>query len=199
MATNNQTKIITLNQLIEIVKTEIDSKKTPSLINFTNETPVKMLKTGNPYASSILTKENTKTYLPVTDYEARVNNNMKKEGVDGKHELGDLSGKKHIGKCLLTDTKTETKFYIMVEQFDAIPSSKTIYRLDGEVIDKSIVEQWLPKKSASYGSQDQKKKVQVITPGLHNIKRITINKVNYEIMNETNETAPLSISKVAQK
>jgi len=199
MATKTQTKIITLNQLVEIVKTEIDSKKTPSLINLTNETPIKMRKTNNPYASSILTKENTKTYLPVLDYEARVNNNMKKEGVEGQHELGVLSGKKHIGKCLLTDTKTETKFYIMVEQFDAIPSSKTIYRLDGKVIDKSVVEQWLPKKSASYGSQGQENKVQVITPSLQYVKRITINKVNYEIMNETNETAPLNISKVAQK
>lgn len=199
MATKTQTKIITLNQLVEIVKTEIDSKKTPSLINFTNETPVKMLKTGNPYASSILTKENTKTYLPIFDYEARVNKNMKKEGVEGQHELGVLSGKKHIGNCLLTDTKTETKFYIMVEQFDAIASSKTIYRLDGKVIDKSVVEQWLPKKSASYGSQGQENKVQVITPSLQYVKRITINKVNYEIMNETNETAPLNISKVAQK
>ena len=202
MATNNQPLyLISYDKLVELIKTEIDAKQTPTLINLTTQVEAKMVKTSkvdgsiNPYWAEGITKESTKTLLPVFNYTARVEKNMSKEGVEGNHELGVLSGKKHIGKCLLTNLD-ETKHYIMLEQFESKPSA-SIYRHNGIEIPKSAVEKWITKPSNAYGSQGQERKVQVITPTLSNIKRITLGGNRYEIM--PRELAPTISSKVAQK
>ena len=202
MATNNQPLyLISYEKLVDLIKTEIEAKQTPTLINLTTEVEAKMVKTSkvdgsiNPYWAEGITKESTKTLLPVFNYTARVEKNMSKEGVEGNHELGVLSGKKHIGKCLLSNLD-ETKHYIMVEQFESKPSA-SIYRHNGVEIPKSAVEKWITKPSNAYGSQGQERKVQVITPTLSNIKRITISGTRYEIL--PRETAPTISSKVAQK
>jgi len=202
MATNNRpTYLISYERLVDLIKTEIEAKQTPTLINLTTEVEAKMVKTSkidgsiNPFWAEGITKESTKILLPVFNYMARVEKNMSKEGVEGNHELGVLSGKKHIGKCLLANLD-ETKHYIMVEQFESKPSAP-IYRHNGAEISKSAVEKWITKPSNAYGSQGQERKVQVITPTLSNIKRITINGNRYEIL--PRETAPTISSKVAQK
>ena len=202
MATNNQPLyLISYERLVDLIKTEIEAKQTPTLINLTTQVEAKMVKTSkvdgsiNPFWAEGITKESTKTLLPVFNYTARVEKNMSKEGVEGNHELGVLSGKKHIGKCLLSNLD-ETKHYIMVEQFESKPSA-SIYRHNGVEIPKSAVEKWITKPSNAYGSQGQERKVQVITPTLSNIKRITISGTRYEIM--PRETAPTISSKVAQK
>jgi len=203
MATNNQPLyLISYERLVDLIKTEIEAKQTPTLINLTTQVEAKMVKTSkvdgsiNPYWAEGITKESTKTLLPVFNYTARVEKNMSKEGVEGNHELGVLSGKKHIGKCLLSNLD-ETKHYIMVEQFSEVAPSETIYRHNGVEIPKSAVEKWITKPSNAYGSQGQERKVQVITPTLSNIKRITLGGNRYEIM--PRETAPIITSKVAQK
>ena len=202
MATNNQPLyLISYEKLVDLIKTEIDAKQTPTLINLTTQVEAKMVKTSkvdgsiNPYWAEGITKESTKTLLPVFNYTARVEKNMSKEGVEGNHELGVLSGKKHIGKCLLTNLD-ETKHYIMLEQFESKPSA-SIYRHNGIEIPKSAVEKWITTSSNAYGSQGQERKVQVITPTLSNIKRITLGGNRYEVM--PRETAPTISSKVAQK
>ena len=202
MATNNQPLyLISYEKLVELIKTEIDAKQTPTLINLTTQVEAKMVKTSkvdgsiNPYWAEGITKESTKTLLPVFNYTARVEKNMSKEGVEGNHELGVLSGKKHIGKCLLTNLD-ETKHYIMLEQFESKPSV-SIYRHNGIEVPKSAVEKWVTKPTNAYGSQGQERKVQVITPTLSNIKRITLGGNRYEVM--PRETAPTISSKVAQK
>ena len=202
MATNNQPLyLISYEKLVDLIKTEIDAKQTPTLINLTTQVEAKMVKTSkvdgsiNPYWAEGITKESTKTLLPVFNYTARVEKNMSKEGVEGNHELGVLSGKKHIGKCLLTNLD-ETKHYIMLEQFESKPSV-SIYRHNGIEVPKSAVEKWVTKPTNAYGSQGQERKVQVITPTLSNIKRITLGGNRYEVM--PRETAPTISSKVAQK
>ena len=202
MATNNQPLyLISYEKLVELIKTEIDAKQTPTLINLTTQVEAKMVKTSkvdgsiNPYWAEGITKESTKTLLPVFNYTARVEKNMSKEGVEGNHELGVLSGKKHIGKCLLTNLD-ETKHYIMLEQFESKPSV-SIYRHNGIEVPKSAVEKWVTKPTNAYGSQGQERKVQVITPTLSNIKRITLGGNRYEVL--PRETAPTISSKVAQK
>ena len=195
-----QTYLISYEKLVDLIKTEIDAKATPSFLNLTTETEVKMVKTSkvdntiNPFWKQSVTKESTKNVLPVLDYVKRVENNMRKEGIEGNHELGVLSGKKHIGKCLLSNLD-ETKHYIMVEYFET--PSVSIYRHNGIEIPKSAVEKWITKPSNAYGSQGQERKTQVITPTLSNIKRITISGTRYEIM--PRELAPTISSKVAQK
>lgn len=202
MATNNQPLyLISYEKLVDLIKTEIEAKATPSFFSLTTETEVKMLKTSkvdgsiNPFWAEGITKESTKNVLPVFDYVARVEKNMAKEGLDGNHKLGVLSGKKHIGKCLLTSLD-ETKHYMMVEYFTN-QATESIYRHNGIEIPKSAVEKWITKPSNAYGSQGQEQKVQVITPTLSNIKRITLAGTRYEIV--PRETAPTITSKVAQK
>ena len=194
------TYLISYEKLVDLIKTEIDAKATtPSFVNLTTETELKMIKTSkdgsiNPFWKQSVTKETTRNYLPVLDYVKRVEKNMSKEGLEGNHELGVLSGKKHIGKCLLANLD-ETKHYIMVEYFTN-QATESIYRHNGIEIPKSAVEKWITKPSNAYGSQGQERKVQVITPTLSNIKRITLGGNRYEIM--PRELAPTISSKVAQ-
>ena len=195
------TYLISYEKLVDLIKTEIDAKATPTLMNLTTETEVKMLRTSkvdgsiNPFWKQSVTKETTRNYLPVLDYVKRVEKNMSKEGLEGNHELGVLSGKKHIGKCLLTSLD-ETKHYVMVEYFTN-QAIESIYRHNGIEIPKSAVEKWISTSTNAYGSQGQERKVQVITPTLSNIKRITLGGNRYEIM--PRELAPTITSKVAQK
>ena len=204
MATTS-THYITQADLLSVLRNEVDSKENPPLISLTTETIVKgMVKTSkdedcaiNPFWANKneLTKEVQKTYLPIFDYKARVEKNMAKENLEAHHELGVLSGKKHIGKCLLASLD-DTKQYIMVEYFSEVSGTKPIYRYQGEVIEKSAFEKWASNQK-SYGSQGQERKVQVLTPNLENIKRLSVNGKVYEIL--SNETVPTITTKVAQK
>jgi hypothetical protein len=177
---------ITIDELKTIIINEIETKSLVPFINITSETPftnwLKKSKTDgsiNPFWKEV-TKETTKTYLPIVNYKNRVTKNMNKEGIEGEHELGNLKGKRHISKCLLTDTETGTKFYIMVEQFDEVKPIETIYRHNGNEIDKMLFDKWRTQYN-NYTSQEQDRKVQVLTPLLSNIKRIKINGQGYLI------------------
>jgi hypothetical protein len=177
---------VSINELVQVVINEIETKVVPPFINLTMETPftnwVKKCKEDgsiNPYWKEV-TKETTKTYLPMFNYKKRVDGNMGKEGIEGEHELGVLKGKKHISKCLLTDTETETKLYIMVEQFKEVKPSETIYRHNGNQLDKGMFDKWITYYD-NYTSQEQERKVEVLTPLLTNLKRVTINGQGYKI------------------
>jgi len=182
----NQSVSVSVSELVQIVINEVESKVTPPFINITMETPftnwVKKSKidgTINPYWKEV-TKETQKTYLPVFNYKGRNDGNRTKEGIEGEHQLGELKGKKHVSKCILTDIETESILYIMVEQFDEVKPTKTIYRHNGNEIEKSMFEKWITFYE-NYTSQEQVRKVQVLTPMLKNIKSITINGQKYTL------------------
>ncbi len=177
---------VTEQEFIQIIIDEVETKTLVPLINLTMETPftnwVKKSKTDgeiNPYWKQV-TKETKKTYLPVVNYKGRNDGNRGKEGIEGEHELGELKGKKHISKCILTDTETETIHYIMVEQFDEVKPTNTTYRHNGNEIDKVLFEKWITFYD-NYTSQEQERKVQVLTPKISNIKKGTINGQVYRI------------------
>ena len=177
---------VSIKELVQVVINEIETKLVPPFVNLTMETPftnwVKKCKTDgtiNPYWKEV-TKETTKTYLPVFNYKKRNDGNMEKEGIEGEHELGVLKGKKHISKCILTDIETESILYIMVEQFPEIKPSETIYRHNGNQLDKSMFDKWITYYD-NYSNQEQQQKVEVLTPKLSNLKRITINGKGYKI------------------
>ena len=178
---------VSIQDLIQVVINEIESKVTPPFVSITMETPftnwVKKCKEDgsiNPYWKE-MTKETTKTYLPIVNYKKRNTTNMGKEGIEGEHELGTLKGKKHISKCILTDIETESIFYIMVEQFPEVKPSETIYRHNGNELDKSMFEKWITFYD-NYSNQVQERKVEVLTPKLSNIKRMTINGKGYRVI-----------------
>jgi hypothetical protein len=177
---------VSIVELKDIIIEEVETKTLVPFINLTYDSPftnwVKKSKEDgsiNPYWKEV-TKETKKTYLPVVNYKKRVDGNGSKEGIEGEHQLGELKGKKHISKCLLTDTETETKLYIMVEQFKEIKPSKTIYRHNGNEIDKVLFEKWITYYD-NYTSQEQNRKVEVLTLLLDRVERITINGQGYKI------------------
>lgn len=181
---------VTIPQIINIIINEVENPNNDKVpfVNITMERPftnwVKKCKEDgsiNPLWKQDVTKETTKTYLPVVNYKKRNDTNRDKEGIVGEHQLGELIGKKHVSKCILTDIETESKFYIMVEQFSEIKPIETIYRHNGNEIDKSIFEKWITYYD-NYTSQQQDRKVQVLTPLLSNIKGMTINGKKYRII-----------------
>jgi hypothetical protein len=179
---------VTINELIDIIVSEVETKSLVPFMNITTETPftswLKKSKTDgtiNPYWKEV-TKEVTKTYLPVVNYKNRVTKNMNKEGIEGEHDLKNLKGKRHVSKCILTniDQSEGEKFYIMVEQFNEVKPSKTTYRHNGNEIDKLLFDKWINYYD-NYTNQEQDRKVQVLTPLLSNIKRIKFNGQGYQI------------------
>jgi len=150
-----------------------------TFVHLVTETPVKMRKTNNPYFDKII-KRSSCNYLMGNEYEKRVNNNSIKEGIEETFEVGELKGKKHISKCVLVDTKTESTHYLMVERFDEI-NPKVEYLMDGNPIQKELFESYMNKVYENK-SQPQEKKVMVITPKIENIKQISIGKEQYQVV-----------------
>lgn len=166
---------ITKNELIEILN-QIDKS---TFINLTTLTDVRMNKTNNPYFGRVKKLSNC-NYLIGNDYEKRVKNNEKKEGLEGDFVAEEMKGKRHISKCVCIDTKTEQTHYLMVERFDEIKPTVS-YICEGNPIEKQLFEGYMTKVYESQ-KQEQEKKVMVITPKIDNIKTISINKEQYEII-----------------
>jgi hypothetical protein len=168
-------KQITQTELIEILK----GVEKSTFIHLVTTTPVGMNKTDNPYYERVI-KKSSCNFLIGNDYEKRVNTNITKEDIETTFKSGELSGKEHISKCVLIDTKTRSKFYLMVERFVEI-KPKVEFIFEGNPIEKILFESYL-KKVSENKSQPQEKKVIVNTPLIENIKQITINKEVYEII-----------------
>lgn len=168
-------KQITQTELIEILK----GVEKSTFIHLVTTTEVGMNKTDNPYFKKVI-KKSSCNFLIGNDYEKRVNTNITKEDIETTFKSGELSGKEHISKCVLTDTKTRSKFYLMVERFVEV-KPKVEFIFEGNPIEKMLFESYL-KKVSENKSQPQEKKVIVNTPLIENIKQISINKEVYEII-----------------
>lgn len=171
---------VTEQEFVDVIINEVETKLVPPFLSITSEVPVtsmvkKCKEDGsiNPYYKEI-TKEVTKTYLLVTNYNNRVNNNIKKEGIDEVHDLKELRGRRHVSKSVLVDNETNSIYYLMVEQFMEIKPSETIYRHNGNEIDKMFFEKWLVNYD-NYTNQLQDRKVMVLTPKISNMKRVSVN------------------------
>jgi hypothetical protein len=178
--------VVSINEMIEYIKNEVETMKTPPFLNITYDKLfdnwVKKCKEDgsiNPYWKQNVTKETTKTYLLVVNYVGRTDGNNGKEGIEEKHELGQLKGKKHVSKSVLCNTD-ETKNYLMVEQFLEIKPSKTIFRHNGNEIDRELFQKWETYYD-NYTNQLSERKVMVQTLDFNNIKRIKVNGIEFLI------------------
>jgi len=133
----------------------------------------------NPYYKG-LRKVSTRTYRLVIDYQQRVWNNLVKEGKDpNTFVVESPSGKKHISKSVLVDTKTETIHYVMLEWF-VNQHSSTQYTFENNPIEKVMFEKWLKDiETPTNDKQDLDKPVTPITPKISNIVSVSVNGVKY--------------------
>lgn len=132
----------------------------PEMIHLVTETIPTMNKTGNPYYKEIVKKSKC-NFLLCTDYSKRVNSNRTKEDKENDFVPQAPKGKKHLSPCVLTDEKTETKLYLMVERFDEI-KPKVQYFFNDEPIDKAMFQEFLPKQYES-NTQDLDREVKPLT------------------------------------
>jgi len=168
---------ITKNELINV----LNQVEKPTFVHIKMKTNVRMNKTGNPYWNQV-SKITSGNYLIGTDYEQRVNNNSENEGMERSFVVETPKGKRHISKCVLIDTKTESVHYLMMERFDEI-KSQVEYEMDGNPIEKELFQQYMTKVYESK-KQGQERKVYPITPKLDNILEMSIDKMKYEVVHQ---------------
>lgn len=168
------TQNITKQELINLLSTI----EKPTFTNVVMETEVKMNKTNNPYFQKVM-KRSKCNYSIGNNYETRVINNEKKEGLQGTFQTEKPSGKTHISKCLLIDDKTQSVHYVMLERFkEILPTNEFIF--EGNQIEKVMFESYMTKVYESQ-KQEQERKVMVITPKIDNIKEMSLNGIHYVI------------------
>jgi hypothetical protein len=154
-------------------------------ISFVTDTEVRMNKTNNPFFGRVR-KEKFTVVQSGFDYEKSVNNRLKKEGKenDFKSVPNWMKLVDENNLFLVTDKKTETKFYFRYQYVSDKPI-KTNYTLDGKKVNKdllfSFIGKYLP-KSKSYSNQNLDNPLRFSTVKLENIKEITINKTKYVIV-----------------
>lgn len=173
---------ITVLQLVQI----LNQIEKPTFTYIVSETPVKMNKgkkndgtiENNPYYDKVK-KLKKGRFLIGSDYEQRVNNNDIKEGGEGEFESKESSVGVHISKCVLFNQRLN-RFYLSLERFPEVPPTSE-YIFEGNVIDKELFSSWI-KETDYYSNQPQERKVEWTTLNLTNIKQITINKEQYEIV-----------------
>ena len=172
-----------INQTINITRTDMVSVLNevvkPTFVNLVTETKVRMNKKGNPYHDQVI-KCLTSNFYIGSEYEKRVNNNLVKEDKENDFVSSPLSGKEHISKCVLTDTKTNTKRYLMCEWFKR-SYPKVSYKFQDNSIDKVLFEDYLVKKSEST-KQGLDNKVNIVTYSIESIKEIRFNKTRYVLI-----------------
>ena len=186
MNTTTKTQVIVNDQEIEMILREVENQLPIPFVSFTLCTDftsmVKKSKVDgsiNPYYKE-LKKTQTKTYRLVTDYQQRVHNNLIKEGKNPNDFVVESpSGKRHISKCLLTDTQTETKRYVMLEWFPEIKGSEPTYNHNGNEVDKRMFEKWLTDYNSSNEKQGLDREVKPITPMFTSIVSFRVNGTEY--------------------
>ena len=166
---------INLSQMLEILK----AVSTHSFIHLETATTVRMNKTNNPYHNRIK-KHSTGNFQLCPDYSKRVNNNRLKEGEQNDFVPQTPKGKKHLSPCVLIDTATESKYYLMVEYYEEI-QRKVEYRFEGTVIPFENFKHYLPAESENK-SQGLDRTVNVLTYGFESIVGFSLNGNKYIVV-----------------
>jgi hypothetical protein len=182
---NQKTQVVVNDQEIETIFRQVENQVPVPLVSCTLKTDftgmVKKCKedgTINPYYK-LLKKVSKKTYLLVTDYQKRVHRNLIKEGKDpSTFEVQSPSGKTHISKCLLTDTQTHTKRYVMLEWFPEIKGT-TEYFQGNDQVGRELFSKWMTDYNSSNEKQGLDREVKPITPLFESIVSFRVNGTEY--------------------
>lgn len=150
----------------------------PTFTNIKSRVKVRMNKTGNPYYDQVW-KTTEGNYFIGGDYEKMVNNQIKKEdleGIDFKSQECKVGN--HVSKCILYNEKLDTH-YLQHYVFREVPLKST-YEFEGNEIEKQLFESYMVKKSENK-SQPQERKIFPPSFKMSSILEISLNGNRYVI------------------
>lgn len=140
--------------------------------------PVTMTKTGNPYLGNTVTKSSSVTGLFGFDYESNVNAQLVREGKAANFDAQGRSWGENMGKGIIRNPKNgEISLQLRMDN----KPSELVYRIDGEIVEKTVLEPFLPKKSPNK-SQGTDKEIKIGTYKLDRIKAIRMNGEEYIVV-----------------
>jgi len=167
-------KVVTTNQL----QSEIERVISCQAVSIDMVTEPDFRKTDNPYFGRVL-KYGTISGLIGFVYANACNNQLARELKDENFESQPRKWGERVGNLV----HHKGKVYVEVKVQSA---TEPEYRLDGKVIDKSLIEAWLPKKQAPKTQADLVKKVIVRDVTLSNITGMRLMGESYIVGMQTN-------------
>jgi hypothetical protein len=159
----------------------VTKKLTSDFVNIVTKTEPSMNKTGNPFFGKVF-KTQSRNYKLLFDYEKRVENNSKKEGIEGDFVSEKPSGRHHVSPLVTRDDKTKSVHYLNLEYFVKVKPVVS-YEFDGLPMvekDQELMMTFLKKKYPNT-KQPQEKKVEVICPKITNILSVSMDGVKYVV------------------
>ena len=170
--------------VLEMVQILVTEKRTPFVRIKSLTNCASALKTSkvdgsiNPYYKG-LKKYGERNFRIVNDYSKRVNKNLLAEGKPADFVPKAPKGKKHIGNCILTDTATESKYYLMVEFYPNVKGKNTYYGNDNIVEYNEIAKFF---SDTVYTQNGLEKPINILTFDISNIKYLHHRKQIYKIV-----------------
>lgn len=138
-------------------------------VGLTYEAPVKMLKTGNPYADDLVVKTQNLSGMINVNYENSVNRQLGREDKPADFQAQARTWGEHESAAIVVSAKGD---YSLVMQPVNTPS-EVAYTRNGQPIEFALIEPFLPKKSPSK-TQGTDKEVANISLRLDRIKSINV-------------------------
>ncbi len=166
---------ISKDELQDLLK-NLDGSKAVFCSLLTN-TDARLKKTNNPYKD---VRKVSKIFGMLNfNYQNAVQNQQAREGLEkdfiSKERLYGFKNDEYNG-CLLYGAN-EIKLIVKVDR-----TLKPKFLHEGKLIDKSKIESFIPSVAKSYTQQDIENEVIVRNYNLSNIKKITINKNTYKVV-----------------
>jgi hypothetical protein len=175
---------VTTQELVNVLMSiGVTKKLTSDFVNVVMGTEPTMNKTDNPFYGKVI-KTSSRNYKLLSDYEKRVDNNSKKEGIEGNFVSSKPSGRHHISPLVTIDDKTESVHYLNLEYFVNVKPVVS-YEFNGLPMvqeDMELMKQFFRTKYPN-NKQPQEKKVEVITPKISNIISMSMGGVKYVVKN----------------
>jgi hypothetical protein len=201
MSTQKQTQVQVTREEMKNILSEVN---TPQFISMVTNVPQKMNKwldywlevegsrkknpnpTPNPYTDGSIIQHMKKIDIVIGfDYEKSVNGRREKEGKETDFVSGE--GREPwfnmISKSIVTDKRTESKFYIRYQFTDRSHSDTPEYFHNGNPIEKHLFEDFLVKKNTdSYSNQGLDNTLNFQVCDLRHIEVITMNHTEYTLI-----------------
>ena len=190
--------------MTQITKTELvqilENINTPTFVGMVTDTPIEMKKfldywiineegkkkknpnpTPNPYFESGIRKV-SKKYKIITgfDYENSINRRLENEGKEGNFESSE-NWFEFVSKGLVRSKSNPEKYYFRYQYQNDSTTESTSY-FEGNPIDKVLYESYCNQVTDYYKSQGLENPLMFQVCSLDNIKTISINKEQYEIV-----------------